>query len=182
MEQTMRIDTQAGLLIGANFCETAHCDDRKAADDMSLIVVHGISLPPGEFGGDDVVDLFQGTLDCHKHPYYAQLSGVKVSSHLFIRRDGEVVQFVPFHLRAWHAGVSRFANRTACNDFSIGIELEGTDTSTYTDAQYESLNTVLVALRDAYPSLAQAPVVGHSDIAPQRKTDPGLGFDWGRVK
>jgi AmpD protein len=178
----MRIDTQTGLLNNALLHLSDHCDLRLCPDDLALIVVHGISLPPGQFGGDDVLDLFQGTLDCHKHPYYAQLKGVRVSSHLFIRRDGEVVQFVPFHLRAWHAGMSRFANRTACNDFSIGIELEGTDTGSYTDTQYESLNAVLVALRDAYPSLAQAPVVGHSDIAPQRKTDPGLGFDWGRVK
>jgi len=177
----MRIDTQTGLLITATFHMTEHCDRRFAADDLSLIVVHGISLPPGEFGGGDVIDLFQGKLNCATHPYYAQLQGVRVSSHLFIRRDGGVVQFVPFHLRAWHAGVSRFAHRTACNDFSIGIELEGTDTSAYTDAQYTSLNTVLVALRDAYPSLVGAPVVGHSDIAPLRKTDPGLGFDWGRV-
>jgi AmpD protein len=178
----MRIDTQTGLLNVASFYATSHCDARSDAKDVSLIVLHGISLPPGQFGSDDVIALFQGRLNCEKHPYYPQLREVRVSSHLFIRRDGEVVQFVPFQLRAWHAGVSRFGKRLGCNDFSVGVELEGTDTCAYTDAQYESLKAVLVALRDAYPSLAQAPVVGHSDIAPQRKTDPGLGFDWERIK
>jgi AmpD protein len=178
----MAIDRQTGLLNLASFYPTSHYDERSDVNDLSLVVIHGISLPPGQFGGSDVIDLFQGKLNCTRHPYYALLQGVRVSSHLFIRRDGEVVQFVPFHLRAWHAGVSRFAHRKACNDFSIGIELEGTDTSAYTDTQYDALNAVLVALRDAYPSLTQAPVLGHSDIAPQRKTDPGVGFDWVRVK
>lgn len=177
----MQVDVQTGLLSNANFYQTTHFNVRSNERDMSLVVLHCVSLPPGQFGGDDVIDFFQGKLDCQKEPYYAQLKGVRVSAHLFIRRDGEVVQFVPFHLRAWHAGVSRFGNRTDCNDFSIGIELEGTDTAAYTQAQYHAVNEVIAALRQAYPSLQYAPVVGHSDIAPLRKTDPGLGFDWVRI-
>jgi AmpD protein len=177
----MRIDTQTGLLIGADFRETSHVNLRKNTQSLDLIVVHAISLPPGKFDSDDVLDFFQGNLDCQKHPYYAQLQGVRVSAHLFIRRDGDVIQFVPFHLRAWHAGVSRFGNRVDCNDFSIGIELEGTDTAAYTDRQYQTLNEVTSALKVAYPSLVHAPVVAHSDIAPLRKTDPGLGFDWTKI-
>lgn len=177
----MRIDIQSGLFVNAPFYATTHYDQRPNPDDLSLIVLHAISLPPGQFGGDDVIAFFQGKLDCSLEPYYAQLKGVRVSAHLFIRRSGEVVQLVPFHLRAWHAGVSRFANRTGCNDFSIGIELEGTDTRAYSDAQYDALNAVVLALRQAYPTLTGAPIVGHSDIAPDRKTDPGVGFAWERI-
>jgi AmpD protein len=182
MRQMMHIDTQTGLLKEAIYYPTTHHDTRSCTQDLSLVVIHAISLPPGQFGGNDVISLFQGILDCELQPYYAQLKGLRVSAHLFIRRDGSSCQFVPFHLRAWHAGVSRFANRISCNDFSIGIELEGTDTSAYTDAQYDTLNCVLIALRAAYPSLSNAPVVGHSDISPYRKTDPGLGFNWAAIQ
>lgn len=177
----MYVDVKSGLLSTATYFPTEHHDARNQQDDIELIVVHGISLPPGQFGSDDVIDFFQGKLDIARHPYYAQLKGVRVSAHLFIRRDGSVCQFVPFHLRAWHAGVSRFAGRSNCNDFSIGIELEGTETANYTESQYQALNAIVAALTVAYPYLRGAPVVGHSDVAPVRKNDPGVGFCWEKL-
>lgn len=145
---------------------------------ISLVVIHGISLPPGQFGGDDVERLFTNTLDAAAHPAYASIAGLKVSAHFLIRRDGELVQFVSCHDRAWHAGVSSWQGRERCNEFSIGIELEGTDTVAYTPAQYRQLAALLPALRARYPLVA---AVGHSDIAPGRKTDPGRAFDWARL-
>jgi len=144
-----------------------------------LIVIHGISLPPGEFGGAWIDDLFLGRLDQAAHPYFAEIAHVRVSAHLLIRRDGSVTQYVPFHLRAWHAGVSSFDGRAGCNDFSIGIELEGTDDVPYAEAQYLNLARVIAALQQAYPSLRA--IAGHEDIAPGRKTDPGASFDWARL-
>jgi len=144
--------------------------------------VHGISLPPGEFGGPWIDHFFTNQLDSDRHPYFQEISAVRVSSHLLIERSGDVVQYVPLHKRAWHAGESCFRDRNCCNDFSIGIELEGTDTSAYTDAQYESLCDLVHMLRSSFKSLADAPVVGHSDVAPGRKTDPGPAFDWGRFR
>ena len=146
--------------------------------DVSLLVIHGISLPPGEFGGPWIGDLFLGRLDPEAHPYFAGIASLQVSAHCLIRRDGELVQFVSFDERAWHAGVSEFAGRAACNDFSIGIELEGTDTSGYTEAQYRQLAVVSRCLMHHYPDITPERIVGHSDIAPGRKTDPGTGFDW----
>ncbi len=146
--------------------------------DVSLLVIHGISLPPGEFGGPWIGDLFLGRLDPEAHPYFASIASLQVSAHCLIRRDGELVQFVSFNERAWHAGVSEFAGRTACNDFSIGIELEGTDTSGYTEAQYWQLAAVSRCLMCHYPDITAERIVGHSDIAPGRKSDPGSGFDW----
>ncbi len=146
--------------------------------DVSLLVIHGISLPPGEFGGPWIGDLFLGRLDPEAHPYFAGIASLQVSAHCLIRRDGELVQFVSFDERAWHAGVSEFAGRAACNDFSIGIELEGTDTSGYTEAQYRQLVAVSRCLMLHYPDITPERIVGHSDIAPGRKTDPGTGFDW----
>lgn len=177
----MKVNRETGLIEDVKYCTSDHCNDRPNTMDISLLVVHAISLPPGGFAGDDVVALFQGKLDTSKHPYYRQLAGVQVSAHCWIRRDGELIQFVPFHRRAWHAGVSRFAHRNNVNDFSIGIELEGTETAPFTKAQYACLNELIKALREAYPSLQSAPLVAHSDIAPGRKTDPGLGFDWSKV-
>ena len=142
------------------------------------MVVHGISLPPGEYGGGWIDDLFCNRLDPEAHPYFREIAGLRVSSHLLIRRDGEVIQYVPFSRRAWHAGDSCFEGRSACNDFSIGIELEGQDTDPYTDRQYEQLAAVMQALVAAYPGLSLDRVAGHSDIAPGRKTDPGPAFDW----
>ncbi|MEM9056624.1 MAG: 1,6-anhydro-N-acetylmuramyl-L-alanine amidase AmpD, partial [Pseudomonadota bacterium] len=149
---------------------------------IDLIVVHGISLPPGEFGGDGLDRLFLNRLDPHAHPYFATIAALRVSAHALVRRDGSVTQYVPFHRRAWHAGRSRFEGREACNDFAIGIELEGTDETPYADAQYAALAAVVAALRAAYPTLARGRIVGHSDIAPGRKTDPGPAFDWPRLE
>jgi N-acetyl-anhydromuramoyl-L-alanine amidase len=166
---------EAGCLDSARFVASPNCDERPEGETVSLIVIHAISLPPSEFGGNGVERLFTNSLDADEHPYYRQIEGSKVSAHFFIRRDGEVIQFVSCELRAWHAGVSSWQGRDRCNDFSIGIELEGCDELPFESAQYESLNHLIDALRQRYPIVA---VVGHSDIAPGRKTDPGPCFDW----
>jgi AmpD protein len=175
VEAPMHID-QGGLLSGCEYIPSPNCDDR-ASGAIELLVIHNISLPPGEFGGDAVQRLFTNTLDPAAHPYYAQIAGLKVSAHFFVRRDGHVVQFVPCLQRAWHAGESCWQGALRCNDFSLGIELEGTDEAPYTDAQYDALDRLTRALRAAYPIRG---IAGHSDIAPQRKTDPGPSFDWAR--
>jgi AmpD protein len=143
-----------------------------------LIVVHGISLPPGEFGGPWIDALFTNSLPVDMHPYFAGIAGLRVSAHLLVRRDGAVVQYVPFQMRAWHAGPSQWRGREGCNDFSIGIELEGTDAGPYERAQYSALARVIAELCRAYPTLSPDAVVGHSDVAPGRKSDPGIAFDW----
>ena len=167
--------------LGSRFQQLAspHCDPRPEGMLPELIVIHGISLPPGEFGGAWIDDLFLGRLDASAHPYFAAIAHLRVSAHLLIRRDGAVTQYVPFALRAWHAGVSSFAGRAGCNDFSIGIELEGTDEIPYTEAQYAALAEVIAALCAAYPSLRA--IAGHADIAPGRKTDPGASFAWDKL-
>ena len=154
-------------------------DDRPPGTLITLLVVHGISLPPGQFGGDVVERLFTNRLDHAGHPDFAGLAGLRVSAHFFIRRNGALLQFVPCERRAWHAGVSSWHGRERCNDFSIGVELEGTDTHPYTARQYERLARLVRALRSRYPI---ADVAGHSDIAPGRKTDPGPAFDWRRLR
>ncbi len=171
----MRIDAQ-GLLVGGEYIPSPNCDDRPAVA-IELLVIHNISLPPGEFGGDGVQRLFTNTLDVAAHPYYQTIAGLKVSAHFFVRRDGQIIQFVPCLKRAWHAGVSCWQGRSCCNDFSLGIELEGSDTVPFADAQYEALHRLTMALRKAYPIRG---IAGHRDIAPQRKTDPGPCFDWAR--
>lgn len=176
------LDAASGLLTGAPYRPSPHADDRPAGCAPELVVIHGISLPPGVWGGEDVERLFLGTLDCTSHPAYAELRGVRVSAHLYLRRDGTVVQFVPVHRRAWHAGASRFAARGACNDFSIGIELEGSDRAPYADAQYVCLAAAVRALRAAFPAITPERLVGHDEIAPGRKTDPGPYFDWARLR
>jgi AmpD protein len=163
----------------AAWVPTAHCDGRPAEARVELLVIHNISLPPGNFGGPWVTDLFLGCLDCEVHPSFAQLEGLRVSSHFLVRRGGRVVQYVPCGMRAWHAGASRWKGRSRCNDFSVGIELEGTDDTPFTDAQYESLAQLTRALLERYGPLDLA---GHSDIAPGRKTDPGPHFDWQRYR
>ena len=147
-----------------------------------LIVIHGISLPPGKFGGPHIDALFTNTLDPAGHPYFRDVAEVRVSSHLLVRRDGEVVQYVPVHRRAWHAGQSSFRGRERCNDFSVGIELEGTDDRPYTAAQYRRLGRLIRILRQGVASLRGAAIVGHSEVAPGRKTDPGPAFDWPRLR
>lgn len=174
----MKIDTQTGLLAASKYSHSPNYNERPASLVIDLLVIHGISLPPGEFGSSDVEALFTNQLDTAKHPYFQTIADAKVSSHLFIRRDGEIRQFVPFNKRAWHAGHSQFQGRDNCNDFSIGIELEGTDTLAYTDIQYQHLAEVTRAIMQAYPGITLDRIVGHSDIAPGRKTDPGASFDW----
>lgn len=171
-------DADDGWLPAARRLPSPNCDERPADAAISLVVVHAISLPPGEFGGPGILELFSNRLDPAAHPYYRQIEGLRVSAHFLIRRDGELIQFVPCRQRAWHAGVSSWRGRTACNDFSIGIELEGSDDVAFEDAQYERLGSLLAELRQRYPIEA---VTGHSDIAPGRKTDPGPHFQWHRV-
>jgi N-acetyl-anhydromuramoyl-L-alanine amidase len=175
------IDPGTGLLLTARQVPSPNCDDRPPGVEADLIVVHGISLPPGEFGGPWIDRLFTNTLPADVHPYFAAVADRKVSSHLLIRRGGEVVQYVPFHRRAWHAGVSAYRGREKCNDFSIGIELEGEDEHAYESEQYGALSVVIAALCAAYPLLSRERIAGHSDIAPGRKTDPGPAFDWPRL-
>ena len=158
-----------------------NCDERPPGSRPELIVVHAISLPPGEFGGPWIDQFFTNRLDPDAHPYFREIAALEVSSHLLIRRDGEVVQYVPLTMRAWHAGESCFHGRDRCNDFSIGIELEGTDDVPYEDVQYQRLADVVATLRATFGSLRDAPIVGHCDIAPERKTDPGPAFDWSHL-
>lgn len=178
---SLHVDAASGLLREARQQPSPNCDERPADVLPDLIVIHGISLPPGEFGGPWIDALFTNSLDPAAHPYFQDIHQLRVSSHLLIRRDGALVQYVPFHRRAWHAGVSSHCGRERCNDFSIGIELEGSDDLPYESVQYLVLGEVIAALRAAYPSLAGGQIAGHSDIAPGRKTDPGPRFDWSRL-
>ena len=172
------LDQGTGWLRHARRVESPNCDDRPPGVDPVLIVVHGISLPPGEFGGDWIDALFTNRLPADAHPYFAQVAGLRVSAHALVRRDGEVVQYVPFHRRAWHAGQSQWQGRERCNDFAVGIEVEGTDASAYEPRQYAVLARLIAALCRAYPGLSPERIVGHSDVAPGRKSDPGIAFDW----
>lgn len=178
----MKVDVGDGRLREARYVPSPNCDARPDGTAIDLVVIHGISLPPGEFGGPWIDALFTNTLDPAAHPFFREILALRVSAHLLIRRDGALIQYVPFHQRAWHAGVSRFQDKQACNDFSIGIELEGTDERPYTDAQYHVLGEVLKALMAAYPGIAPERVVGHCHVAPGRKTDPGPVFDWPRLR
>jgi AmpD protein len=175
------IDATTGILATARQCHSPNQDARPAAAAVDLIVLHGISLPPGEFGGRAIEQLFCKQLDWDSHPYFQQIRGLEVSSHVLIRRDGEILQFVPFVARAWHAGESCFRGAANCNDRSIGIELEGADEVAYDDRQYAALVTLLAALLRAYAGLSTRRIAAHSDIAPGRKTDPGPAFDWLRL-
>lgn len=157
---------------------SANLDDRPDPDDISLLVIHCISLPPGEFGNACIDQLFCNRLNPDEHPYFKEIHQLTVSSHLVIKRSGEIVQYVPFDKRAWHAGQSNYEGRERCNDFSIGIELEGTEAVPYTEAQYLELAAVVKTLLATYPGLSGQRITGHSDIAPGRKTDPGESFDW----
>ena len=174
----MQVDLDSALLQGATFVPSPNFDARPDGTTFDLIVVHGISLPPGEFGGPWIDALFTNALPLDRHPYFEQIGPVRVSSHLLIRRSGAITQYVKFTDRAWHAGRSCYQGREACNDFSIGIELEGTDEDPYEPAQYRALAEAIAALCRAYPELSRERIVGHSDVAPGRKTDPGPAFDW----
>ena len=168
-----------GWLAYATRIASPNSDARPLGEVIQLIVIHNISLPPDIFEGEAVIELFTNRLDWDAHPYYQQIRGARVSSHFFIRRDGRLIQFVPCGQRAWHAGVSVWRERERCNDFSIGIELEGSDEMPFNEAQYQTLLPLLASLQHAYPIVD---IVGHSDIAPGRKTDPGPHFDWSRVR
>jgi len=170
-----------GLIRPAEQCPSPNQDDRPEGCEPELIIIHGISLPPGEFGGPSVEQLFTNCLDWEAHPYFAEIRDLKVSSHVFIRRDGSLIQFVPFSRRAWHAGASCYRDRDDCNDFSIGIELEGEDETPYTDKQYEVLVKTVSALQATYTNLCARRIAGHCDVAPDRKSDPGPAFDWLRL-
>jgi len=175
IDAPMSMDDE-GLLSGCEYIPSPNHDDRPEGE-IRLLVIHNISLPPDEFGGDGVLRLFTNTLDENAHPYYSTIAGLKVSAHFFIRRDGSIIQFVPCGKRAWHAGESNWQGAPRCNDYSIGIELEGSDTTAFTDHQYSRLNELTDVLRKAYPLCG---IAGHSDISPTRKTDPGPFFDWQR--
>ena len=176
----MVINTKTGLLESCKQCPSPNRDLRPVNSTIDLIVLHSISLPPGQYGGHAIEDFFQNKLDKSQHAYFEEIYRLKVSSHVLIKRSGEMVQFVAFHERAWHAGKSNHDGRECCNDFSIGIELEGSDTDQFEDKQYKQLDLLISALQKTYPQISDN-IKGHSDIAPGRKTDPGTGFDWGRL-
>lgn len=166
----------------ARWVPSQNYNERPDSNPINMLVVHNISLPPNEFGGAYIEAFFSNGLDSTAHPYFEEIKDLKVSSHLLIKRDGEVVQFVPFNKRAWHAGVSEYCGKTNCNDFSIGVELEGADHIPYTQEQYDKLADVTKCLCQHYPQITLDRIVGHCDIAPERKTDPGPSFDWSRYK
>lgn len=177
---SLDVDPVSGLVHGARQVSSPNCDERADGSAPEVLVIHAISLPPGEFGGPGIEQLFTNRLDPQAHPYYAEIAGLEVSTHLLIRRNGEVVQFVPLGRRAWHAGASWCEGRARVNDFSIGIELEGSEDGPYTDAQYRALTELTRALLVRFPALRRERIYGHEDIAPGRKTDPGPYFDWSR--
>jgi AmpD protein len=170
---------RSGIVRAAAQIASPNCDVRPEGARISLLVIHGISLPPGQFGGPWIVELFTNCLNTHAHPYFATVAEQRVSAHFLIRREGSLAQFVPCEMRAWHAGVSAWRGRERCNDYSIGVELEGADDVPYSEPQYATLAALTRALRLRYRI---RDIVGHCDIAPGRKTDPGPAFDWGRYR
>ncbi|MBI6947795.1 1,6-anhydro-N-acetylmuramyl-L-alanine amidase AmpD [Pseudomonas koreensis] len=177
----MQLDPASGWCHGVQVCPSPNFNERPAGE-ISLLVIHNISLPPAQFATGKVQEFFQNRLDVTEHPYFAGIADLRVSAHFLIERDGTVTQFVSCLERAWHAGVSKFEGRETCNDFSVGIELEGTDDLPFTDAQYQALITLTRQLQAAFPAITGARICGHSDIAPGRKTDPGPAFDWARYR
>ncbi len=177
----MQLDPTTGWCAGVQHCPSPNFNERPAGE-ISLLVIHNISLPPGQFGTGKVQPFFQNQLDHSEHPFFEEIAHLRVSAHFLIERDGGVTQFVACLERAWHAGVSLFDGREGCNDFSIGIELEGTDTLAFTDAQYQALIILTRQLQGAWPAITVERICGHSDIAPGRKTDPGSAFDWARYR
>lgn len=177
----MLLDPVTGWCSGVRHCPSAHCNERPQGE-ISLLVLHNISLPPGQFGTGKVQEFFTSGLNASEHAYFAGIADMRVSAHFFIERDGQISQFVSCLQRAWHAGVSSFSGRDNCNDFSLGIELEGTDDLPYSEAQYDALVPLVQQLLAAYPALSVERICGHCDIAPGRKTDPGPAFDWPRLR
>jgi len=182
MVNNLNIHVESGLIEGVRFIFSPNFDARPPGSGVDVLVIHAISLPPGQFGGPDIERLFCNALDSGLHPFYHEIEGLEVSAHVLIRRDGEIVQFVPLHARAWHAGESCCEGRTRVNDFSIGIEMEGSDEQPFEDAQYQALGAVTKAIMQAYPAITPARIFGHADVAPGRKTDPGPCFDWERYR
>jgi AmpD protein len=178
---TELIIDDTGWLKPAQVMQSPNCDARPDDSNIKLIVIHGISLPPMEFGGGYIQQFFCNQLDAGAHEYFPIICEMKVSAHCLIERDGKLFQFVSFLQRAWHAGASLWQGEENCNDYSIGIELEGSDEQSYSDQQYHQLSRLIASLRNAYPGIATDAVCGHSDIAPGRKTDPGPAFDWQRL-
>jgi len=177
----MQIDPATNLLKEADYILSPNMDDRPEGAEINLLVIHSISLPPGEYGGNSIEQLFTNSLQPNAHPYFQEIHQLEVSAHVLIKRDGSVIQFVPFDKRAWHAGESCYQGNECCNDFSIGIELEGTDTDPFENRQYETLVELVKALCEYYPSITTQRIAGHSEIAPGRKFDPGSGFDWNKL-
>lgn len=175
----MRLNLETGWVEGVAHCPSPNCNERPHGE-ISLLVIHNISLPPGQFGTGQVQRFFQNQLEVDAHPFFREIADLRVSAHFLIERDGCVTQFVGCNERAWHAGVSQFQGREGCNDYSIGIELEGTDLAPFDDRQYEALSRLGGLLLQAYPTIGPERICGHSDIAPGRKTDPGPAFDWSR--
>lgn len=173
---------ELGWLPDARHLPSPNQDERPPGTEIDLLVIHSISLPPGQFGGPWIEQLFLNRLDPDAHPYFTAIAELRVSAHLLIRRDGALLQFVDLRRRAWHAGQSSFEGRAACNDFSIGIELEGADDVSFADAQYDRLCAATRTILDRFPAITMARITGHSDIAPERKTDPGPSFDWERYR
>lgn len=178
----MILTAETGLLDQARYIASPNCDPRPDPADIDALVIHAISLPPDRFGGEYIEQLFTNCLDPQAHPYFAEICTLNVSAHFLIRRDGTLIQFVPTHMRAWHAGRSVLHGREELNDFSVGIELEGCDSKPFASAQYEQLSALVQAIRAAYPAISESRIVGHSDVAPGRKTDPGPCFDWHRFR
>jgi len=178
----VKINTHSGLLDVARQLPSPNCDARPPGTEIDLLIIHNISLPPGCFGGDAIDCFFTNTLDVDADPFYREICDMRVSAHLLLRRDGAIVQYVPFAQRAWHAGVSCYKGRESCNDYSIGIELEGADDLNYEDVQYRVLQQLIKVLCQSYPGIRQDRIVGHSDVAAGRKTDPGPAFDWSKIR
>ena len=178
----LKINNNSGLFDDITHYHSDNCNNRPENAIIDTIIIHCISLPMGSYDNQNIVDLFMNNLDINQDPTFESLKDVKVSSHLLIKRDGEIIQFVPFNLRAWHAGISKHKERENCNDYSIGIELEGTDKSSFTDTQYERLNEVIISLKDYYPEIVDENIIGHNEVSPDRKNDPGPFFEWNRIK
>ena len=178
----LKINNNSGLFDDITHYNSENCNNRPNNTIIDTIIIHCISLPVGSYGNQNIIDLFMNNLDINQDPSFESLKDVKVSSHLLIRRDGEIIQFVPFNLRAWHAGVSKHKERENCNDYSIGIELEGTDKSNFTDTQYKRLNEIIISLKDYYPKIVDENIIGHNEVSPDRKNDPGPFFEWNRIK